>query len=177
MNGSDKGNCEDLKGLQSIPRGFLRLLIARLLRSRELTGTQIMEVLEERSKGQWRPSPGSIYPMLSSLEDEELIIAVKTEGRSKTYTLSETGHNRFKVIFKHKDQIEDKTRLHRHVWMQLLDPVDQAFFHAHGMRMAIGHLEDIIPELAKPQQKKLSTKITKMIQHLEKLSAKLQGSK
>ena len=105
MNDSDSKNCEDLKGLQSVPRGFLRLLIARLLRNRELTGTQIMGVIEERSKGKWRPSPGSIYPLLSSMEDEELIEAVKTEGRSKTYTLSVIGHNRFKEIFKHTNLV------------------------------------------------------------------------
>ena len=177
MNDSDSKNCEDLKGLQSVPRGFLRLLIARLLRNRELTGTQIMGVIEERSKGKWRPSPGSIYPLLSSMEDEELIEAVKTEGRSKTYTLSEIGHDRFKEIFKHKSRVEDKTRLHRHVWMQTLDPVDQAFFHAHGLRMAMDHLEEIIPVLTKPQQQKLSTKISKLLQHLEKISKQLQGRK
>ena len=177
MNDSDSKNCEDLKGLQSVPRGFLRLLIARLLRNRELTGTQIMGVIEERSKGKWRPSPGSIYPLLSSMEEEELIVTVKTEGRSKTYTLSETGHDRFKIIFKHKGRVEDKTRLHRHVWMQTLDPVDQAFFHAQGMRMAMDHLEEIIPELTKPQQQKLSTKISKLLLHLEKISTQLQGKK
>jgi len=160
-----------------VPRGFLRLLIVRLLRNRELTGTQIMEVLEERSKGKWRPSPGSIYPLLSSLEDDEIIKTVKTEGRSKTYTLSKIGRDRFKVIFKHKGEVEDRTGLHRHVWMQMLDPVDRAFFHAHGMRMAMGHLEELIPELTKPQQQKLSTKITKLLQHLEKISTQLQGSK
>jgi len=177
LNDSDSKNCEDLKGLQSVPRGFLRLLIARLLRDRELTGTQIMGVIEERSKGQWRPSPGSIYPLLSSMEEDEIIKTVKTEGRSKTYTLSEIGHDRFKEIFKHKSRVEDKTRLHRHVWMQMLDSVDQAFFHAHGMRMALGHLDELIPELTKPQQQKLSTKISKLLQHLEKIATELQGSK
>ena len=136
-----------------------------------------MEILEERSKGKWRPSPGSIYPLLSSLEDEEIIKTVKTEGRSKTYTLSKIGHDRFKVIFKHKDMVEDKTRLHRNVWMQMLDPAGQAFFHAHGMRMALGNLEEIIPELTKPQQQKLSTKISKLLEHLEKIATQLQGSK
>ncbi|MHA1575763.1 MAG: PadR family transcriptional regulator [Candidatus Thorarchaeota archaeon] len=177
MNDSVSENCDDLKGLQSVPRGFLRILIVRLLRNREMTGTEIMEAFEERSKGKWRPSPGSIYPLLSSLEDEEIIKTVKTEGRSKTYTLSEIGHERLKAIFKHKGEVEDRTRLHRHVWMQMLDSVDQAFFHTHGMRMATDYLEGLIPDLTKPQQQKLNTKIKKLIQHLEKLSIELQGSK
>ena len=46
---ADSENCDNLKDIQFVPRGFLKLLIARLLAKRELTGTQIMETLEERS--------------------------------------------------------------------------------------------------------------------------------
>ena len=92
--------CDDnLKDVQFVPRGFLKLLIARLLAKRELTGTQIMGILEDRSKGKWRPSPGSIYPLLSSLEELELIMTVRTEGRSKIYTLSPKGHLFFDTDF------------------------------------------------------------------------------
>ena len=36
-----------------------------------------MQEIEERSGGVWRPSPGSIYPALSQLEDEGLVAATR----------------------------------------------------------------------------------------------------
>jgi DNA-binding PadR family transcriptional regulator len=38
-----------------------------------------MQEIEQRSNGQWRPSPGSVYPALSQLEDEGLIRATQTD--------------------------------------------------------------------------------------------------
>jgi DNA-binding PadR family transcriptional regulator len=49
-----------------------------------------MQVLEERSGGGWRPSPGSIYPTLQALEDEGLISAALVEGK-KVFSLTEAG--------------------------------------------------------------------------------------
>ena len=166
---AESENCDNLKDIQFVPRGFLKLLIARLLTKRELTGTQIMEILEERSQGKWRPSPGSIYPLLSSLEEHGLIKTVRTDGRSKIYTLSEKGHNHFKETFKRKGDVEDRTRIHRAVWMQMLDSSDQAIFHVHGIRMAIEHLDGIQNQLTDNQKKKLKTKLTKAHELLEEL--------
>ncbi|MHA2027621.1 MAG: PadR family transcriptional regulator [Candidatus Thorarchaeota archaeon] len=162
--------CDDnLKDVQFVPRGFLKLLIARLLAKRELTGSQIMSILEDRSKGKWRPSPGSIYPLLSSLEEHELIMTVRTEGRSKIYTLSPKGHEHFKETFRRKVDVEDRTRLHRTVWMQMLDPSDQAIFHAHGIQMAIAHLGDVHSQLTDNQKLKLRNKLTKAQGLIEEL--------
>ncbi|MDF1540544.1 MAG: PadR family transcriptional regulator [Candidatus Thorarchaeota archaeon] len=169
MNKTDPENCEDLSGLQSIPRGFLRLLLARLLSKRELTGTQIMEILEERSEGEWRPSPGSIYPMLNSMEEHGLIETVRTEGRSKIYALSQKGHDHFKETFRRKGDVEGKTRLHRAVWMQMLDPVDQAFFHVHGMQIALEHITQAQTQLTVTQREKLRTKLSIILESLEEL--------
>ena len=108
MNNSES-NCDELRGIHSVPRGFLRLLIVRLLQNRELNGTQIMEIFEERSGGKWRPSPGSIYPLLASLEDEGIIETVRTEGRSKTYTLTESGREHFKGTFRHKREVDEES--------------------------------------------------------------------
>jgi DNA-binding PadR family transcriptional regulator len=58
-----------------------------------LNGYQIMQEIERRSNGVWRPSPGSVYPALSQLEDEGL---VRTEelGDRRTYVLTDAGRDR-----------------------------------------------------------------------------------
>src|SRR3954464_10942339 len=54
-------------------RGDVRAAILALLAEQPMHGYQIMRELGERSGGVWRPSPGSIYPTLAQLEDEELV--------------------------------------------------------------------------------------------------------
>ena len=54
-------------------RGWMRPTVLSLLEEKPMKGIEIMDKLEERSKGWWRPSPGSIYPLLEELSKEELI--------------------------------------------------------------------------------------------------------
>jgi DNA-binding PadR family transcriptional regulator len=53
-------------------------------------GYQIMDELAARTKGAWRPSPGSIYPTLRRLSDEGLVSSVEQEGR-RVFELTEAG--------------------------------------------------------------------------------------
>ena len=53
-------------------------------------GYQIMQEVQERSDGVWRPSPGSTYPALQQLEDEGLIRARELDGR-KLFELTDAG--------------------------------------------------------------------------------------
>src|SRR5437588_6074187 len=50
-------------------RGDVRLALLRLLAEEPRNGYQLMQAIEERSEGFWRPSPGSVYPTLAQLED------------------------------------------------------------------------------------------------------------
>ena len=54
-------------------RGFLRPQLIELLERRPMNGVEIMNELQEMSHGWYRPSPGSIYPLLEQLEKEGLI--------------------------------------------------------------------------------------------------------
>jgi DNA-binding PadR family transcriptional regulator len=60
--------------------GDVRLALLRLLAEEPRNGYQLIQAIEERSEGLWRPSPGSVYPTLAQLEDEGLIHSVETEG-------------------------------------------------------------------------------------------------
>ena len=65
-----------------------------LLAEEPRNGYQIMQEVEERSEGAWRPSPGSVYPALSQLEDEGLIRSERPEegtGVGRRYLLTDAG--------------------------------------------------------------------------------------
>lgn len=71
-------------------RGDVRAAILLLLAERPMHGYELIQQIRERSEDLWRPSPGSVYPALSQLEDEGLITVEKVAGR-KTAQLTETG--------------------------------------------------------------------------------------
>jgi DNA-binding PadR family transcriptional regulator len=71
-------------------RGDVRTAALLLLAEEPRNGYQIMQELEERSEGLWRPSPGSVYPALQQLEDEQLIRSEETDGR-RLYHLTDAG--------------------------------------------------------------------------------------
>ncbi len=54
-------------------RGDIRAAIVALLAEQPMHGYQVIQELSERTEGVWRPSPGSVYPTLQQLEDEELV--------------------------------------------------------------------------------------------------------
>jgi DNA-binding PadR family transcriptional regulator len=55
-------------------------------------GYQLMKTLEERSEGRWSPSPGSVYPALSQLEDEGLIQSVQSGSEpGRTFEITDAG--------------------------------------------------------------------------------------
>ena len=174
MNQSQDSHHEHMEMPHSIPRGLLRFLIFRLLQSKDMTGTEIMSVLEERSQGAWRPSPGSMYPMLATLEEKGFIETVKTEGRSKTYRLSEEGHIQTKEHFKRAGDLEHKARLSRILWINLLEPCDRANFLLTGMKASMDALDDTIQHLKKSERTKLQKRASVALNHLEKLTSKLK---
>jgi len=71
-------------------RGDVRTAALLLLDEGPRNGYQIMQDIEERSGGVWRPSPGSVYPALQQLEDEGLVRATEADGR-KQFELTDAG--------------------------------------------------------------------------------------
>jgi DNA-binding PadR family transcriptional regulator len=64
--------------------------VLALLAERPMHGYEIIQQIEERSGGIWRPSPGSIYPTLQLLADEGLVTGDEAGGR-RLFTLTDAG--------------------------------------------------------------------------------------
>ena len=71
-------------------RGDIRTAALLLLAEQPRNGYQIMQEVEERSEGMWRPSPGSVYPALQQLEDEGLVRVIESDGQ-KLFELTDAG--------------------------------------------------------------------------------------
>jgi DNA-binding PadR family transcriptional regulator len=74
-------------------RGDVRGAILLLLEEEPRNGYQVMQEIEQRSEGAWRPSPGSVYPALQLLADEGLVTGETREGGT-IYSLTDAGRKK-----------------------------------------------------------------------------------
>jgi DNA-binding PadR family transcriptional regulator len=82
-------------------RGDVRAAILLLLEEEPRNGYGLMQEVEHRSSGAWRPSPGSIYPALAQLEDEGLIEPAHAE-QGKAFALTDAGRAH---VEEHRDRL------------------------------------------------------------------------
>lgn len=117
-------------GRRRMRRGDVRAAILVLLDEQSRNGYQLMQEIEERSEGAWRPSPGSVYPALQQLEDEGLVSPEETDGR-KAFVLTEDGvthvnENREKLGEPWNEVKPESKGPQYDFWMQLKPLVDAA---------------------------------------------------
>ncbi|WP_328424595.1 PadR family transcriptional regulator [Micromonospora sp. NBC_00389] len=74
-------------------RPNVRGTVLALLTERPMHGYEMIQEIDSRTGGAWRPSPGSIYPTLQLLEDEGVIVASTEEsgGGRKRFAVTEAG--------------------------------------------------------------------------------------
>jgi DNA-binding PadR family transcriptional regulator len=107
-------------------RGDVRLALLLLLGEEPRNGYQLMQTIEERSDGRWRPSPGSVYPTLQQLQDEGLVTVSEEDGR-RTFSLTDAG----------RAEVERASAGRRAPWEDMADEADDA---AGGLKSLVGQL-------------------------------------
>jgi DNA-binding PadR family transcriptional regulator len=84
-----------------VPKGFLRYHVLEALNQKPMSGSELMDQIQKHTGGTWKPSPGSIYPLLAWLQDNAYIKEIPTENGLKRYELTQAG----------KDLLEEQTRI------------------------------------------------------------------
>jgi len=79
-----------------VPRGLLRFLVLNMLVKKPMSGVEIVEVIEKETGGRWKPSSGSIYPLLARLQNIGYTTEVASEEAGmKRYALTAKGKSFF----------------------------------------------------------------------------------
>jgi len=66
-----------------------------------MSGAEIVEVIERETGGKWKPSPGSIYPLLAWLQDK---------GYTSESSIVESGMKRYVLTDKGKQFFEEQVK-------------------------------------------------------------------
>ena len=83
-------------------RGDIRSAVLALVAEQPRHGYEIIQEIADRTSGAWRPSPGSVYPTLSQLEDEGLVRVEQAEGRRVVH-LTEEGS---RYVDEHREELD-----------------------------------------------------------------------
>ncbi|HXW84859.1 MAG TPA: PadR family transcriptional regulator [Candidatus Binataceae bacterium] len=100
--------------------GEVRLALLSLVAEGPSHGYEVMKKLEERSRGVYRASAGTVYPTLQQLEDEGLIASDVQEGR-RVYRVTEAGR---RELERRDDDVRDIWRRAQRWgdWRSAFDP-------------------------------------------------------
>jgi DNA-binding PadR family transcriptional regulator len=86
-----------IKRTAGVPRGLLRFLVLKYLLIKPMSGAEIVETIERETGGKWKPSSGSIYPLLGWLQDKGFASEISVvESGMKRYSLTDKGKEFFK---------------------------------------------------------------------------------
>jgi len=98
-----------MRHMAAVPKGFLRYYVLKLLNDKPMSGSEIMSEIEKRTDGHWRPSPGSIYPLLAWLQEKGYSKELPNqEPGVKRYTLTEQGKIFLEEHIKRKKELRNK---------------------------------------------------------------------
>ena len=71
--------------------GDLRLVLLALVAEQPRHGYELIKAIEEKFGGTYAPSPGSVYPTLTLLEELGQVAAATTEGAKRLFEITEEG--------------------------------------------------------------------------------------
>ena len=98
-----------MRHMASVPKGFLKYSVLKLLDEEPRSGSEIMNEIENKTEGRWKPSPGSIYPLLAWLQEKGYTKETKEqEPGMKRYTLTEQGKTLLEEHGKRRKEIRER---------------------------------------------------------------------
>ena len=146
-----------------------------LLKTNEMTGTEIKQEFERRTNGAWSPGPGSVYPNLAELEACGLVEKVEVEGRRTPYRLTEAGKTRVKLLLKRMPP-EPKMRMISMIWFSFMNPANRTRHLIHQLVFGADSLMETAVLLSKTEKKLLLTQVKEVRNKLTKLTKMLETS-
>ena len=108
-------------------RGDVRAAMLLLLDEQPQNGYQLIQEIERRTEGVWKPSPGSVYPALQQLEDEGLVQAAESEGK-RAYELTAEGRE---YVANNREELGDP-------FEAATGGMDEGVFDLRGLMFQVG---------------------------------------
>jgi DNA-binding PadR family transcriptional regulator len=129
----DSSNVHDR--LHSAPKGLLRYYILHKISQKPIHGYEIIQDIDSRTEGAWRPGAGSLYPILKKLVTEGLIKAEPEpteEATRRVYHITPKGVESLAHAKEMFTNFQQRFGSLRRLFIELIDPENLATFFVDG---------------------------------------------
>lgn len=106
--GGGRGRGGPWRAGRMFEQGDLKFVMLQLLAEKPRHGYDIIKALEERSGGRYAPSPGTVYPTLTLLEEMGYAVATAEEGGKRVYAITDEGRAYLEANRSTVDEVLDR---------------------------------------------------------------------
>ncbi len=106
--------------MNEIRRGHLKFYILRLLREKRYTGYGLMKAIETET-GFWKPSAGSLYPLLAAMRESKLICEAEESDGTSRWQITSEGRATYAQAEESKCELLDSMRRSLVVFAKVFD--------------------------------------------------------
>jgi DNA-binding PadR family transcriptional regulator len=121
--------------LHSAPKGLLRYYILHKIAQKPIHGYEIIQDIDSKTEGAWRPGAGSLYPILKKLVTEGLIKAEpepSEEATRRVYQITPKGVESLGHAKEMFENFQQRFGSLRRLFIELIDPENLATFFVDG---------------------------------------------
>ena len=121
--------------LHSAPKGLLRYYILHKIAQKPIHGYEIIQDIDSKTEGAWRPGAGSLYPILKKLVAEGLIKAEpepSAEATRRVYRITPKGVESLAHAKEMFTNFQQRFGSLRRLFIDLIDPENLATFFVDG---------------------------------------------
>jgi len=121
--------------LHSAPKGLLRYYILHKISQKPIHGYEIIQDIDSKTEGGWRPGAGSLYPILKKLVSEGLIRAEpepSSEATRRVYQITPKGVESLAHAKEMFTNFQQRFGSLRRLFIELIDPENLATFFVDG---------------------------------------------
>jgi len=121
--------------LHSAPKGLLRYYILHKIAQKPIHGYEIIQDIDSKTEGAWRPGAGSLYPILKKLVSEGLIKAEpepSDEATRRVYHITPKGVESLAHAKEMFTNFQQRFGSLRRLFIELIDPENLATFFVDG---------------------------------------------
>ena len=137
--------------LHSAPKGLLRHYILHRLSQKPIHGYEVIQDIDSKTEGAWKPGAGSLYPILKKLVSEGLIKSdIKTAGEPtrRVYQITPQGVEELKKSKEIFASFQHRWGFLRKLFIELTDPEQLANFFVEGSNRQFQFAQEMLESKA-----------------------------
>ncbi len=134
----------------SAPKGLLRLYILHKIAEKPVHGYELIQDIDSKTEGGWRPGAGSLYPILKKMVRDGYIKAETgtSPATRRTYQITPEGVKNLAEAKQMFSSFQHRWNKLRNLFIELIDPENVPTFFVEGSKRQLQMAQEILESKA-----------------------------